>query len=366
MWSECILTATYLINRTPSSVLNGKSPYDLVYGFAPVLSHLRNFGCLCFAIKPNNFDKFSSRSEKCVLLGYSNSKKGYRLYSLDSKQIIVSRDVKFYETIFPFKMCATKQDVSSSDLNTLNFFDSIFAQTNDFPSESPDDDSRENTQDIPNFANTDNNASNLDLSGSLDRATRSNSGSTTSNNSSKGSAGSHDLGSTNKTTNDHCNAEFSPLHGQHHDKHLSSSYEGCFSEPNATLVRKSSRPSNLPQKFCDYIVEGKVKNGLEKVVNYAFLSQEIFCFVSTLNKAVEPESFFEASKDKNWVIAMNEEMEALYRNRTWILTDLPPGRKPIGCKWVYKIKYKSSGEIERYKARLMAKGYSQREGLDYE
>ena len=63
---------------------------------------------------------------------------------------------------------------------------------------------------------------------------------------------------------------------------------------------------------------------------------------------------------------MNEEMEALYRNATWELTDLPPNRKPIGCKWVYKIKYKSNGEIERYKARLVAKGYSQREGLDYE
>lgn len=59
-------------------------------------------------------------------------------------------------------------------------------------------------------------------------------------------------------------------------------------------------------------------------------------------------------------------MEALNRNNTWVLVDLPPGRKPIGCKWIYKIKYKSNGEIERYKARLVAKGYSQREGLDYE
>ncbi|KAJ9546310.1 hypothetical protein OSB04_018853 [Centaurea solstitialis] len=63
---------------------------------------------------------------------------------------------------------------------------------------------------------------------------------------------------------------------------------------------------------------------------------------------------------------MNEEMEALYRNGTWELTELPMNRKPIGCKWVFKIKYKSNGEIERYKARLVAKGYSQREGLDYE
>ncbi|GKC75926.1 putative RNA-directed DNA polymerase, partial [Tanacetum coccineum] len=66
------------------------------------------------------------------------------------------------------------------------------------------------------------------------------------------------------------------------------------------------------------------------------------------------------------ISAMNNEMEALNMNKTWIITDLPPNRKAIGCKWVYKIKYKSNGEIERYKARLVAKGYSQREGIDYE
>ncbi|GKC29297.1 putative reverse transcriptase, RNA-dependent DNA polymerase, LTR copia-type gag-polypeptide [Tanacetum coccineum] len=65
------------------------------------------------------------------------------------------------------------------------------------------------------------------------------------------------------------------------------------------------------------------------------------------------------------ISAMNNEMEALNRNKTWIVTDLPPNRKAIGCKWVYKIKYKSSGEIKRYKARLVAKGYSQREEINY-
>ncbi|GKC35294.1 putative RNA-directed DNA polymerase [Tanacetum coccineum] len=65
------------------------------------------------------------------------------------------------------------------------------------------------------------------------------------------------------------------------------------------------------------------------------------------------------------ISAMNNEMEALNSNKTCIITNLPPNTKAIGCKWVYKIKYKSNGEIERYKARLVAKGYSQREGIDY-
>ncbi|GKF86692.1 putative RNA-directed DNA polymerase, partial [Tanacetum coccineum] len=134
--------------------------------------------------------------------------------------------------------------------------------------------------------------------------------------------------------------------------------------PEQNIIR-SSRPSKLPSSLNDFVVEGKVKYGLEKVVNYSKLKPENFCFTSSLNKSIEPKSYKEAILDDNWVDAMNKEIEALNRNHTWDITDLPLGRKPIGCKWVYKIKYKSNGEIERYKARLVAKGFSQREGIDY-
>ncbi|WVZ02572.1 hypothetical protein V8G54_023378 [Vigna mungo] len=63
---------------------------------------------------------------------------------------------------------------------------------------------------------------------------------------------------------------------------------------------------------------------------------------------------------------MDEEIGAIERNKTWELTDLPEGARPIGVKWVYKKKMNVEGEVERYKARLVVKGYRQKEGIDYD
>ena len=62
---------------------------------------------------------------------------------------------------------------------------------------------------------------------------------------------------------------------------------------------------------------------------------------------------------------MDEEMEALEKNKTWNLVKLPTGRKPVGNKWVFKKKFSAEGKVEKYKAHLVAKGYSQVEGIDF-
>eukprot|EP00253_Pinus_taeda_P026288 PITA_26288 len=80
----------------------------------------------------------------------------------------------------------------------------------------------------------------------------------------------------------------------------------------------------------------------------------------------DPVHFEDAIKDKKWIEAMDEEIIAIERNKTWDLVKLPKGKEVIGVKWVYKTKSNVEGKIERHKARLVVKGYKQQYGRDYE
>ncbi|GKD09074.1 retrovirus-related pol polyprotein from transposon TNT 1-94 [Tanacetum coccineum] len=224
-WSDCVLTAVYLISRLPSSMISGKSPFELIYKKKPNLSHLRCFDCLCFSTILDNSNKLS--------------------FSLDD------------------------------DGKDTSVVDGILQ---------------------PSFDTADSAQDDVQTPG----------------------------------------------------------------------LRRSSRQSKLPMKLNDYVLNFSVRYGIEEYVIYYKLKGTNLCFATTLNKSIKPTCLKVALSDPNWVEAMNNEMEALNKNNTCTECELPIGRKPIGSKWIWKIKYKASGEIERYKARLVAKWFNQREGFDYD
>jgi hypothetical protein len=72
-----------------------------------------------------------------------------------------------------------------------------------------------------------------------------------------------------------------------------------------------------------------------------------------------------SENSKKWLEAMEDELSSMSSNGVWDLVEIPDGAKRVGCKWVYKTKYDSKGKIERFKARLVAKCFTQRKGIDY-
>ena len=92
---------------------------------------------------------------------------------------------------------------------------------------------------------------------------------------------------------------------------------------------------------------------------------DFHCF-SALASLQEPQTFHEASSNPLWQQPMKEELDALHKTGTWYLVDLPSGKSTIGYKWVYKIKTRSHGIVDRYKARLVARGFTQEYGIYYE
>ncbi|RVW86236.1 Retrovirus-related Pol polyprotein from transposon RE1 [Vitis vinifera] len=115
--------------------------------------------------------------------------------------------------------------------------------------------------------------------------------------------------------------------------------------------------------------EEVIKEGRDSTIEPSeqFGSEDAFIEIPNQSSSAEaiPNSVQEALADPRWKATMNEEMKSLQKNETWELVECPPGKKPVGCHWIYTVKYKADGSIEQFKTRLVAKGYTQTYGIDY-
>ncbi|GJR86932.1 putative ribonuclease H-like domain-containing protein, partial [Tanacetum coccineum] len=122
---------------------------------------------------------------------------------------------------------------------------------------------------------------------------------------------------------------------------------------SGVLTRRMTKTTN-EQGFISAVYEGKTHEDLHTCLFACFLSQE------------EPKKVIQALKDPSWIEAMQEELLQFKLQQVWTLVDLPHGKRAIGTKWVYRNKKDKRGIVIRNKARLVAQGYTQKEGIDYD
>ena len=157
-------------------------------------------------------------------------------------------------------------------------------------------------------------------------------------------------------------------HGQSSTDSAHTSSESANSD---LLLRKSTRVPKPPSFLKDFVLNNSHVQYSENghwcnLISSQFLSSQHHAFIANTSTLMEPTSYMEACKDLRWVEAMDKELQSLQHNKTWELVPLPACKKPIGCRWVYKIKLKADGSVERFKARLVAKGFNQKWGIDYQ
>ena len=131
-------------------------------------------------------------------------------------------------------------------------------------------------------------------------------------------------------------------------------------EPQPELAAVHSRPTRKTKPIERY--------GVDEQAKVAEVAEEVIASALCAAELDEPKTLREARKRPDagkWLAAAQEEMDSLMEHETWSLTKLPPGRKIVGSKWVFKVKLDENGEAARYKCRLVAQGYTQAQGVDY-
>lgn len=276
-WAEAVNTAVYLRNRSVASGLNNQTPYEVWTGEKPDVSHVRIFGSKVMVHIPKEKRlKWDKKATKCILVGYPDNVKGYRVYNLDNHTITTTRDVVVIEE----GTCTSEAPVDIAD-STLECL--IKTET---PDGVPEDLER---QEVPERQQV--------------------------------------------------------------------------PEKPEVLDQREKRVRKQPDRYgwvsvsagneVDSVSAGRQVDSVSAGIEVDFSSD------ITLQDALNgPES-------AQWTQAMNDELKSFEDNEAWEVVDLPVNSTVVPCKWVFKRKMDIDNNIT-YRARLVAKGYVQKPGVDFD
>ena len=340
-WALALQAAVYLRNRSPTRIVVGMTPFEAFTGRRPSLGNLRVWGCLAYVHIPKQkrTGKLAPRSTPCIFVGYSQESKAYLLWDPSRKTVVTSRDVTFIEHLHG------SDRHPSSPLAKQNRADNPEEGGNSetLSATAPESQSPHVPPARPTQA-------------PLARPTQ--------------VIARSDIGLPS--------AQPSVVTRRRAAQLAAARSSGSNAVGEATPRSSPSSFSDFVRQQCadDDSIDPEDRIPLSQLLNQAPTgsqsssdSHALYADSETSDTADgDPTTFKEAMRRDDraqWKQAAQEEFGSIQAAGTWTLVPLPAGRKAIGCKWVFKLKRKADGSIDRYKARIVAKGYSQKEGVDY-
>ena len=336
-WVEALHTATHLLNLRPCRAISFSTPHYLLYGVHPSYDHLRIFGCLCF---PNLYatkdHKLAPRSARCIFIGYPREHKGYRCFDLKTRRVIISRNVIFDETNFPyFSPAAYSEPCAEDPVQTTSAtpipLESRAAPTS-YPATTPTSPSH------PPIQPTDPPSPDAPCSGP-----------------------------PRSTSPAEPRADAVPSQSPRTDSpQTASPSTHTPSPPTTSPVPTNPAPPPLPPKAIPVQAPHNPHRMITRAKSGYFMPKQDFSLHTHTNTISPiPPTYCSALKDPNWHAAMLDEYNALMRNDTWSLVSRPAGVNMVTDKWIFRHKFNPDGSLARYKARWVVRGFTQQHGLDY-
>ena len=408
-WGAAILAAIYIRNRTILIRDTDKTSEELFTNNKPTIGHFKVFGCNAFVHQlKEKRTKLENKTKPGIMIGYDEQIYYYKIFMIDTGDVIISRDVDFNESVFTHAEKLNEYSILHEQINYQSMRDYKYKSQSD---NDDDEDYIDNSYIRPQLDDDQEYINDLDIDEVesdpniiLDNSNNNHLNQIPGDNDNNINNSNSNIIQPNNTSNSIPMVRFNPIADVINNK-IKESSRIVISSDRAKYFKDPTHPTYEEQladetrqmlenenKITNHNSNKRSSNRISKVPHnpnsintglYDEYTQEqifgdnqsnytsIYAYMTTLGQKYidnEPNNYYEAiqSEDSDsWDLAMKLEYNSLLTNNTWSLVELPIGRKAIKCKWVYTIKLDSNGNLDKYKARFVAKGFTQKYGIDY-
>ncbi|GJX88353.1 putative ribonuclease H-like domain-containing protein [Tanacetum coccineum] len=372
LWAEAVATTCFTQNWSIINTRHNKTPYELLRGRKPNVEFFHVFGSLCYPTNDrDDLGKMKPKADIGVFIGYSETSRGFRIYNQCTKRIMETIHVKFdelttmdseHDCLEPELQRLNNHNLLDETMNTPskedldNFFGPMFEEYFEHQSS----DTPINSAAQPTLVHEDSPTTSSII---VDKHEVPPVVTTSDKQTSPISLTEFDEFNQEDSANFDGNAQFVPYNPPSHEEIESST---TALEPSNVQNFHQVQPStHIWTK--DHPLDQVIGDPSKPVMTRQRLHTDSeVCMYALTVSTIEPKNIKEAMADHSWIESMQDELNQFERLQVWELVPRPEGKNIIALKWLWKNKCDAENIVVRNKTRLVAKGYKQEEGIDFE